>query len=97
MIDLDKILFDAGSYNMGIAHGVLGVIQVVIRIYNMRLFSKKAKQIILKLVDLVLNFLVEREGNLIIPSRSTDNRKILDSDKFLFQDGWCYGQLSICS
>lgn len=95
MIDLDKILFDAGSYNMGIAHGVLGVIQVVIRIYNMRLFSKKAKQIILKLVDLVLNFLVEREGNLIIPPRSTDNRKILDSDKFLFQDGWCYGQLSI--
>lgn len=95
MIDLDKTLFQDGSYNMGTAHGILGVIQVVSRIYNNHIYLEKSKKIIIKLVNIMIHFLTFKNGEIIIPPRATDKLEILDNDNFLYQDGWCYGQLSI--
>lgn len=95
MIKSDKIKFKNGCYNLGISHGILGIILCMLRIYDLNINRDRCKLIIDSLVLELLSFKNILKGKVFFPPRATDKNEIKDEMHFLLQDGWCYGNLSV--
>lgn len=95
MIKSDKIKFENGCYNLGIAHGILGIILCMLRIYDLNINKDFCELIIKSLISELLSFKNILKGKIFFPPRATDENEIKDEMHFLLQDGWCYGNLSV--
>ena len=92
---MDKMKFKKGCYNLGIAHGILGIILCMVHIYELNINKIDCKLIIKSLILELLSFENILDDQIFFPPRATDDNEIKDERHFLFQDGWCYGNLSI--
>lgn len=87
-------IYRDGNYNLGMAHGIVGPINLFLDAYKNGLIEKK--EYAEKWINELLSFKRNQNGQSLFWPRESGGKEIFPGQEFIERNGWCYGNSIIC-